>query len=141
MGAMSATSVDRAEFTAFIEGLRLCLEVWSGISKTSLRGENEDRPKPKVHWFSDRESLVLSVRKVYARENCPDLWRAFEYYEDRMDIDATAVTEPFTETEPEFVEVDLRASTGREIIKHYFLNTPLHIDYVPKIKKSKANSS
>ena len=139
MGAISGTSVDRAEFTALIEGLRICSEMWARFPRKTLLPANAVSPKPKICWYSDRESLVLSFKRVYARDNCPDLWRAIEYYEEHMVIDAKHVSEPFTETTPEFVEVDLQSSTGRLIIKNYFAATPLAIDYVPKTKQ-KVNS-
>jgi len=136
VGSMSESTVDRAEFTALIEGLRLCQEMQSRFPE-GIRSEFEEVPKRKVHWFSDRENLVLSVKKVYGRTNCLDLWAALEYYETIFEIEAQHVTEPYTETQPEFVEVDLQSSTMRMVMKAYYADTPLHIDVQYKDPKSR----
>jgi len=142
MGSVSGTSVDRMEFTAMIEGLRLVLEMWKkfpGVYENPM-SDNPTLKKPRVLWFSDRESLVLSVKKVYSRDNCPDLWEAFSYYENLMYITARHITEPDTETIEEFVEVDRQSSTARIVMKSYFAATPLTVDPAaikPKTRKKK----
>lgn len=138
MGAMTESTVDRAEFTALIEGLRICWEMWERFPNKGLRREGVVRPKPKIKWYSDRENLVLAVKRVYDRSNQPDLWAAFEYFENLMEIDAQSVTEPFTDTDPSFVEVDLQSSSLRQVIQAYTKNTPLTIDVQPKPSRRKA---
>ena len=141
MGGMTQSTVDRAEFTALIEGLRLCYEMWDRFPHRSLVGGEQDKPRARIHWFSDRENLVLSVKKVYARSNYKDLWAAFEYYEAQFDITAQHVTEPFTDTDPCFKEVDLQSSTARIIFKSYYEETPLHVDIKPKVKSRASKTS
>lgn len=143
MGAMSETSVDRAEFTALIEGLRLAMETWQRFPQSSrLIGGDVEWIVPKIRWTSDREALVLSVKKVYDRSNCPDLWAAFEYFERIADIEAVQISEVEAEALREFIECDLHASTGRVLMKSYYVNTPLTVDekLLPK-KKSKKNGT
>ena len=44
----------------------------------------------------------------------------------------------FVKLVPEFVECDLQSSTGYQIIKNYYLATPLHVDAdLMKPRKSK----
>jgi hypothetical protein len=136
MGCMSESTTDRAEFMALLEGLRMCTELWKRNLGTELEAPGAERPRPLICWYSDRESLVMSVRKVYARDNCPDLWAAFQYYEDLFEIESHNVTEPFTETDPSFVDVDLQSSTMREVLKQYCLNSPLSIDVQPKVGRA-----
>jgi hypothetical protein len=128
MGAISETSVDRAEFTALIEGLRITLELWKsfpGVYDYPL-SDNPVLKKPTVHWYSDRESLVLSVKKVYGRGNCEDLWAAFEWFETKMHIIATHIVNP--DETPEFVECDAQASQARIVMKNYYASVPLAVD-------------
>jgi ribonuclease HI len=142
MGSCSDTSVDRMEFTALIEGLRMAMEMWMRFPEAweNAMSDNPVLRKPRVLWHSDRESLVLSVKNVYARDNCPDLWAAFAHFESVMEIEARHVTEPFTDTVSEFVEVDLQSSTGRDMMKNYYRQTPLRCDeelLKKRIKKTK----
>ena len=62
VGALSQSSVDRSEFTALLEGLEL---IHSGKA-----GKARCLPcisKPRVRWYSDRESLVGSVAEKLVR--------------------------------------------------------------------------
>ena len=136
MGAMTGSSTDRAEFTALIEGLRACQELWTTMAYKTLPGENRERGRARIRWFSDRANLVLSVKKVYSRSNCEDLWAAFEYYEAYFDIEARHVTAPFTDEDPQFADCDLHSSSLRMVIKAYEKNTPLAIDVQYKPKKN-----
>lgn len=115
MGAVVGTSVDRAELTGIIEGLQMVADLMTIIPHKLAMGQRVW--KPKVKMYSDRENLVLSIQKVNARSNSPDLWRRFEFYEGFMALDANHV---LRETDfPEFVFVDLHASSARIIAKQY----------------------
>lgn len=114
-GCASGTSVDRMEMTAFLEGLTMLSTAIKGLP-TLTPNPNRIRG-PIVFWYSDRESLVLSVRGKYARSNSPDLWARFEYYEKQFDIYPFHVSR---ETDfAEFRDADLHASSLRIVIKHY----------------------
>jgi ribonuclease HI len=130
MGAMSVSSVDRAEFTALIEGLRVAYDLWKTFPEAWQGHWPEEvvLRTPRIMWYSDRESLVLSVKRVYARDNCRELWSAFEYFEQNMVITAEHITSPVKDEMPEFVECDLQSSTCRDVIKHLYLATPLIVD-------------
>jgi len=112
MGSMSGSTVDRAEMTALLEGLQAIWEFLETIPKYNLPGR-----KPTIHWYTDRESLALSVSGEYKRSSSMDLWKRFAWYEEQFDI-----TPQWVEREtdfPEFKACDLHASTNRVIIKNY----------------------
>ncbi len=112
MGSMSGSSVDRAEMMALLEGLEAILNVESSLPRFRIA----DR-KIQVTWFSDRESLVKSVKNEYGRNSSKDLWARLAYYETKFEIDARWVER---ETDyPEFQACDLHASTQRVILKSY----------------------
>lgn len=112
-GSMVGTSVDRMEMTAMLEGLQMAVEIADVLPKKSLK-----KIKSKVHIYTDRENMVLSIKNVYSRSNSPDLWARFEVYEKILDITATHVDR---ETDfPEFVQVDLHSSSGRIHAKGYY---------------------
>lgn len=116
IGASTGSSVDSMEFTALLEGLDLVLEqelVWNGRPIRRLNA------KPTVLWRSDRESLVLSVKGDYRRENLPALWQQFAYYEKRLHIVPVHVNREMEAELPEFRFCDLHASTMREVLKGY----------------------
>jgi hypothetical protein len=118
------------EFTALIEGLRMCIEMWQRFPN-SYDNPMSDCPtmkKPRIRWYSDRESLIMSVKKVYSRENCPDLWAAFEVYEKMIHLEPVFMAEAVAEASEEFTEVDLQSSTGRLMMRDYYRNTPLRVD-------------
>ena len=113
MGSTFGLSVDRAEMTGMLEGLEMALS----ISRVLPKAMTIEGWKPMVNVYTDRENMVLSIKGVYDRSNCPDLWRRFEHYEKHLNIVAIHV---FRETDfPEFVQCDLNASTGRLIAKSY----------------------
>ena len=121
MGSTFGLSVDRAEMTGMLEGLEMALSMSRVLPKAYTMGEGW---KPVVAIFTDRENMALSIKGVYDRSNCPDLWARFAYYESKLDIVATHVER---ETDfKEFVMCDLHASTGRLIAKSYgeCLNIP-----------------
>jgi hypothetical protein len=114
-GAIIGTSVDRAEMTGLLEGLEMAWELARLHPKFQL--SNPDSVKPKVRLHCDRENLVLSIRGVYDRSNCADLWARFAYYEKVLDIIPVHVER---ETDfVEFVQCDLHASSGRIVAKDY----------------------
>lgn len=113
-GSMIGTSVDRMEMTAMLEGLQMVLEI---IPHADQSPRLMKTWKPKVDLFSDRENMVLSIRGTYSRSNSADLWRRFEFYESLMVIEAFHV--PRETDYPEFVQVDLDASSGRILIKDF----------------------
>jgi len=128
MGAVIGCTVDRMEMTAILEGLQLVVE----MTPWAVRRPEEDRNtwRPKVRMFSDRENLVLSIQGVYDRSNSPDLWHRFQYYETLLDIEPVHV---LRETDhPEFVTVDMQASTARIIAKEYGLATDLQRHCLPQ---------
>ena len=115
MGAMTGSTVDRAEFTAFLEGLQMILEM-------DAEQHRIGNHRPEVLWYSDRENLVLSVSGKYGRKSSPDLWARFAYYESRMLIKSTHVSR---ETDfKEFQDCDLQSSTMRVVIKNYVDSIP-----------------
>ena len=130
MGAVSGTTVDRAEMTAILEGLNMVLEASYAMPRQIPMGQHHW--KPRVQLFSDRENLVLSIQAVYARSNNPDLWKRFEYFEAHMVIDANHVADE-TAFE-EFVLVDLHASSARIMVKNYADCCNLPANRLPKIK-------
>ena len=71
MGCMSGSTVDRAEFTALLEGLEMILDLDRNTPSLGPR-------RPKVLWYSDRESLVGGVTRIWGpdkgRNSSPDLW-------------------------------------------------------------------
>lgn len=143
MGAISNSTVDRAEFTALIEGLRVAYDVWKALPDAWLsRWPQEQVLKtPHIMWYSDRESLVLSAKNVNSRNNCPDLWAAYEYFESRCKIEANFIDDAAKELSEAFSECDLQASSGRLLMKGYFEATPLQVkNYEPKKKKSKKDA-
>lgn len=114
-GAIIGTTVDRAEMTGLLEGLEMAWEMARMLP--SHRSSNPLESQPKVLLHCDRENLVLSIRGVYDRSNCPDLWARFAYYEKLMNIMPLHVER---ETDfAEFVQCDLHASTGRIVAKDY----------------------
>lgn len=127
MGTANGTSVDRMEFTALLEGLQGAWEMSEKMPQKHL-GEW----KPGVRWFTDRESLLNSVKRIYDRSNCQDLWNRFVFYEKRMDIDAKFVTDEMIKTMPEFREVDLQSSTGYQMLKSYMAQLPFSPNFEPK---------
>lgn len=117
VGCLTSSSVDRAEFTALLEGLELVhsMALTTQMSLKAIRG------KPKIFWYSDRESLVGGVARKWGdhagRKAQPDLWRRFEHYEDKFIITAQHVAR---ETEfALFQKCDLHASSLRIVIKSY----------------------
>lgn len=114
MGTACGTSVDRMEFTALLEGLQC---VWELAMR--MLAHNDSNWKPDVLWCSDRESLINSVKLVYARSNCPDLWPRFEFYEKIMAIKPYFMTDAVIKDCFYFQEVDLQSSVGYQMIKNY----------------------
>jgi len=119
MGGASRTSVDRMEFTAFLEGLQGAMEMAQEMPEWRDEGWC-----PAVLWYSDRESLVNSVLKTYARSNCPDLWDRFAFYEGQLLITPKFVTEEIFAHSAEFREVDLQSSVNYQMIKAYLSGQP-----------------
>lgn len=115
MGSTFGLSVDRAEMTGLLEGLEMALSMSRVLPKAQFMSGETWRPVVVAH--SDRENMVLSIKGVYDRANCPDLWARFSYYEKVLDIRPIHV--PRETDYPEFVVCDLNASTGRLIAKAY----------------------
>jgi ribonuclease HI len=114
MGSTFGLSVDRAEMTGLLEGLEMALSISRALNRAP---DMEEGWKPTVAIFTDRENMALSIKGVYDRSNCPDLWYRFSYYESQLNIIATHVAR---ETDyPEFALCDLHASTGRLVAKDY----------------------
>lgn len=128
MGCMMGTTVDRMELTGMLEGLQVIFE-WFQVqaSSSGVRRDADDAPRPQVKIYSDRENLVLSIKRVYDRSNALDLWARFACYEQFMTVTAEHV---MRETDfPEFVMADLHASSGRLIAKNYAesVDVPPHL--------------
>lgn len=119
MGGCCGTSVDRMEFTALLEGLQGAWEMSRAMPESNIPDW-----RPSVLWFSDRESLVHSVKRLNSRSNCPDLWVRFEWYERVMDITAQFMTDELMKTSLEFKEVDLQSSIGYQMYKSYVSGKP-----------------
>lgn len=81
------STVERAEFEALLMGLQCLIECLGDDTKGARARLEAERPR--VHWTSDRESLVLAVARdsenedkpFYRRESTPDLWARFAFYE------------------------------------------------------------
>jgi ribonuclease HI len=120
MAACKGTTVERAEFEALLLGLQSILE--------KLKLENAagyarlERTPMRVFWLSDRESLVLSVKKnpdgstVYRRKASPDLWARFAWYEKYFDVTPRHAKR---ESNPHHNLVDRLASDARVLVKDY----------------------
>ncbi len=125
MGAITGTTVDRAEMTGMLEGLQMAWEMSLSLPKF-VRG---DVRKASVLIHCDRENVVLAIKKVYDRTNAPDLWARFEFYEKVMDVYANHV---MRETDfPEFQQCDLHASSARIAAKDYALTLSLPLWRLP----------
>ena len=99
MGCMSGSTVDRAELTALLEGLEMILAMDKGVPCIGER-------RPDILWYSDRESLVGGVMKIWGpdkgRNSSPDLWARFAHYERKVHIRGVHVAR---ETDfPEFIQ-------------------------------------
>lgn len=114
IGGMTCSSVNRAEFTAFLEGLELVIK-WENETK------HIGKRKAIVKWYSDRENLTKAVAYAWGpgkgRDTDVDLWRRFSYYEALLQIRGEHV--PRDIGWPQFKRVDLDASTLRMIVKNY----------------------
>ena len=121
IGSANGTSVDRMEFTALLEGLQGAYEMLDRLLQSRF---DDPKWKPNISWFTDRESLLNSVKRIYGRSNCLDLWARFQFYESRMIITGNFVTEEMVMKMPEFREVDLQSSTEYQQIKNYMTGLP-----------------
>lgn len=120
MAACKGTTVERAEFEALLLGLQAILELTKMEGGAGIK--HLERVPFRVRWMSDRESLVLSVKRkpdgttFYRRKASPDLWARFEWYEKLFVIDPHHVKR---ETNPHHNIVDRLASDARVLIKDY----------------------
>jgi hypothetical protein len=120
--AYSHTSTDRAEFEALLAGLQSILECMGWDDTAELKALKFKPKKPSVCWFTDRESLVLSIWRdedgntIYKRRKQGDLWARFEYYEGLFDI--TPMLIPRNSMD-EHAFVDRLASEARLLVKEY----------------------
>lgn len=112
IGAMTGSTVDRAEMTGLLEGLEAIRAFLETVPKFRILGS-----KPSIAWYTDREALAKSVKGEYGRGSSPDLWARLAVYEEQFNILPTWVSRE-TETE-DFKVCDLQASTLRVIIKEY----------------------
>ena len=121
-------NVDRMEFDGLLNGLQSILDALHIHTPPML--EDLRRRRPAVAWFTDRESLALSVWRpaiaeagvprppFYARRASPDLWRRFDYYEELFHV--IPMFNP-RETLAAHTEIDELASEMRELIKEWTL--------------------
>ena len=116
MGAMSGSTVDRAEMTGLLEGLQAITDFLETVPSFRLPGG-----RITIGWFTDREALAKSVSGEYGRGSSPDLWARLAKYEETFNIVPTWVQRE-NETK-EFQICDLHASTMRVMIKHYLETT------------------
>jgi len=112
IGAMTGSTVDRAEMTALLEGLEAIRAFLETVPKFRIPGS-----RPSIAWYTDREALAKSVKGEYGRGSSPDLWARLAVYEKQFNIFPTWVSRE-TETD-DFKVCDLQASTMRVIIKNY----------------------
>ena len=106
--AKDHTTVPRMEFEALIEGVKeICFHDYFYTGA-------------RVLWISDCKSLVDSVNGPGGRGANTDLWVWFEYFEKDLIVDALHI--PRKHDIPTHKDVDLHASTLREMLKHY-INT------------------
>lgn len=115
-------STDRAEFEAMLNGMQSIMEVMNWTKPGIAEKLRKQLIKPSVYWMSDRESLVLSVYRdstgqtLYKRRSQPDLWKRFEFYEERLAI--TPVYIP-RDTNDKHNLCDRLASESRSVMKDY----------------------
>lgn len=90
-GALDGTTVNRAEFTGFLECLQKIDRHEALLSKAGIT--QYPALPVTVRWFSDRENLVLAVLRdrqsgepVYSRRTDQDLWARYEWYEPRISV-------------------------------------------------------
>jgi ribonuclease HI len=114
-GAITGITVDRAEMTGMLEGMEMAWEM--ARSFPHFHPSNPQSVRPKILLHCDRENVVLSIKGVYDRSNCPDLWARFAHYEKVMDIMALHVVRE--NDFAEFIQCDLHASSGRLVAKDY----------------------
>ena len=120
MSGSKGTSVERTEFEALMMG---CQSVLDATNQNDFAGYERLRKDPMViQWFSDRESLVLSVSRdaegqpVYRRKASPDLWARFAFYEELFEFIPVFVPRA---THEFHTIVDHFASDARWMIKDY----------------------
>lgn len=122
-------SIQRAEMTAMLEGLRalalvLKLEDVHDIDKAFGVRIDKGQPipvqkKPTVWWVCDRENLVLQVAckqdgvtPYYARRTEPDLWYQLMWYLQLFRV--TPVFQPRNSIPPQ-IDVDARCGLARDL--------------------------
>ena len=117
--ASNGTTVERMEFEALLIGLQSIIDVcsWDSNELTRVRFA-----KPTVLWTSDRESLVLAVKRdehgkpIYSRRSTPDLWCRFDWYEHIFTIVTNQVKR---DTNPYHCITDRLAGDARTFSKSY----------------------
>jgi len=122
LASFSHTTTDRAEFEALLMGLQSILECMDWTSKSDIERLSSQPNKPTVIWFTDRESLVLSIWRnedgetIFRRKKQKDLWARFEFYESVFDISPILIPR---NSEDEHAFVDRLASESRLLVKEY----------------------
>lgn len=122
MAGFSHTSTDRAEFEGLLMGLQGILEIMDWTKEGDIKRLQFSPKKPTVCWYTDRESLVLSIWRdengdtVYQRRKQGDLWARFEFYEKLFDISPFLIDRNSTK---EHVHADRLASEARLLVKEY----------------------
>jgi len=120
--AHSHTTTDRAEFEALLLGLQSILETMDWTDEKKIAAMQVSPKKPTVCWYTDRESLVLSIWRdenndtIYTRRKQKDLWARFNFYETLFDVSPILIQRNST---PEHEHVDRLASEVRLIVKEY----------------------
>ena len=123
LASFSHVSTDRAEFEALLMGLQSILECMGWTGKGDTKRLEASPNKPTVCWFTDRESLVLSIwrdedgQTIFRRKKQKDLWARFEFYETLFDISPFLIPR---NSEEEHAFVDRLASEGRLLVKEYY---------------------
>jgi ribonuclease HI len=104
IAAKSKTTVPREEMQALLNGLA---HIYNNDKRTGLC----------IRWFSDCEALVKSVNNEYGRGKNKDQWCAFDFYEQRYDIEANHV---LRDNDIPYMSIaDLHASSMRQWLKSY----------------------
>ena len=123
ISSTSSQSTHRAEFEALLNGLQSILDLKGWGSIEEKRKLDQSAFKPTVYWYSDCESLVLSVyvdektkEPAFRRRLNGDLWCRFSFYETAFSITPIHIDR---NSMPEQALTDRLAGDSRILIKEY----------------------
>lgn len=123
LSACYAQNTHRAEFEGLLLGLHCVLEMGGWDTEESKSRLDKITNKPRVCWYTDNESLALSVFRMpdtsepyYRRKSSGDLWARFFYYERALLITPLYIPR---NSLPEHALADRMASEASLMLKGY----------------------